>query len=300
VRPLAPHCAAVLSAHRFSLLAVLMAGAASAQTLTATTDATFTLTSTQPAQTGGEGSGTVTVGCSPCANPAHTQYYSFGGVEFFYLNAPTEPYTQRVSGNGADRNVNAWPYTISLLPSGARLYPRIVDGACACANGAETSNKSTVDLMSLAFTVPPYLQKPIVFGSKNNGDVLVGTEVKYAGGTCAAKPKGAEQVRVKLSGAGVDITRDFAEGEYVLGAGDITFTATMPGTVNVTCSLEPYGALSNVQTISVIAGSGGTGGGSATGAGGGSGGGDPPPGGCASVPGVFALLAVVMLRRGRC
>src|SRR5439155_15809944 len=91
-------------------------------------------------------------------------------------------------------------------------------------------------------------------------------------------------------GAGIDLTRDF-ESRDALGSG-IAVTARSTEPVSVSCSLEPYGAASNVITLSAVAAQAATE--SPT---------DPadataPQGGCSAAPSLsLAALLALLFRR---
>jgi hypothetical protein len=287
----------------------LVASASAAQTLTASGDLTFMLTTPLPVTdlaTVISGSGVVTLGCTPCANMANTQHYAFQGVQLVYEQAPSDPPAQTGSANQTDTTQTSVNYTMNNILPGQRVYPRLFQVSCSCGNGAEISNRINVDKTGLAVTINPFLEKVALVQDAANSLVAYdptgvpkGTAMVVKP-SCLGTPKGNETLRVHLSGAGVDTTKDFPTSEAIVMTG-VPFTPTATGTLTVTCSLEPYGALSNPQTMTVTDMSSGAGGGTGgTGGSSGTGGGAMQGGGCTQAPGAAAVvLALALLARRR-
>jgi hypothetical protein len=294
----------------YLLTSTLVASVSAAQTLTASGDITFTLTTPLPLTdlaTSIDGSGVVTLGCTPCANPSNSQHFDFQGVQFPYEQAPSDPPSREGSANLLDTSKTMVNYTITQLQPGTRVYPRLFQAGCSCGNGAQISNLINVDKTSLAFTVNPFLEDPgFAWDATDSLKTYDGASLPKGTAmvlkpTCFGTPKGNEKLRVHLTGAGVDATQDFASTDLALQNG-VPFTPTSTGTLTVTCSLEPYGAVSNSRTMTVVDATSGTGGGTQSGAGGGAsnGGGAQQGGGCTQGPGVAAmLLAIAVLARRR-
>jgi hypothetical protein len=297
-----------------TLSLTVVASASAAQTLTASGDLTFMLTTPLPITdlaTVISGSGVVTLGCTPCASSANTQHFSFEGVQLIYEQAPTDPPAQTGAANQTDTTVTSVSYTLNNINVGMRVYPRLLQVSCSCGNGAQTSNLLNVDKTNLAVTINPFLESIALVQDASNTLIAYdppalpkGTAMLLKPG-CLATPKGNETLRVHVSGAGVDTTKDFPTSDAILMNG-VPFTPTATGTITVTCALEPYDAVSNAQTVTVVDMSSGAGGGTSSGTGGGSsgtGGGAMQGGGCTQVPGaaavVLALALVTRRRRSR-
>jgi hypothetical protein len=292
------------------LTLMLVASASAAQTLTASGDLTFSVSTPLPITdlaTEISGGGTVTLGCTPCANPSNTQHYLFDGVQLAYEQAPTDPPALNASSNQTDTTQMTGPYTLNNIPVGIRVYPRLFNVSCSCGNGAQISNRINVDKTSLAFTVNPFLQAPS-FAWDATSALVTYDATSLPKGTamllkpnCYGTPKGNETLRMHLTGAGADTTKDFPSTDAIVTNG-VPFTPTATGTLTVTCSLEPYGALSNAQTMTVVDMASGAGGGTSGGTGGGSsGGGSMHVGGCTqgSGPVASAFALALLLRRSR-
>lgn len=107
------------------------------------------------------------------------------------------------------------------LPFGARLTPRVAytcDGVTRAEEGGPV-------------TVAPYLTNVAI----DQGTVWV---------PALAEPRGAERIRLRVWGEGLDVSADFATRELVLRG-----LTLPPDRVQVRATLEPYGVASNTRTV---------------------------------------------------
>ncbi len=218
--------------------------------------------------------------CPPEAPELH--YRVNGGTDAWYAGKRDEradSYTGAAFGN-LSVNVD----TDTGVKAGAAVVFISKSATCHCGN--RIGEGGFIEIESNVMAVAPGLSA---------SNIRVGDEEAIV---VSAKPQGTDTVTVKLSGGGLDETRTLTPADFGTQDGIfVRFTATQAGSMTITATLQPYGAV-NTRTITVRArDSGSTGGGSGGGSGGG-GGSDDEPMGCSST-GVVSLLALggLLLRR---
>lgn len=165
----------------------------------------------------------------------------------------------------------------------------VAEGAnCWCGNRALESGY--IDLEAATLAVPPWVVVPTSSKETFEDFLLIN-----------GKPRGSETIVVQLSGTGLSQTTTLDKDDFNSnGIAMIRFTPPQAGAAQVIATFQPYG-VARVASFTVASnGSSGGGGGGATGGGDGSGGGtEEQPSGCASTPGLVAVLALLGLIRRR-
>lgn len=229
---------------------------------------------------------TLALQCSlTCPPSAPTlKFQVVGTTTGYFVSDPSKTVGFVGTGFGSDPS-GLTDIVSEQFPAGTAFFVRAKSATCHCGNA--NGQGGFVDLETAPVRIPAWAS----FGSST-----VKTGFEYAL-SVSARPQGAEQVEVKLTGAGLDQTTvlgptDFSSG----GSGLVRYKATAPGTLTATTKLLPSGVTFTV-TKEVVAGTSGAGGGGGGGGSSGAGGGggdatmEPAPMGCQSSPG-FPIMAL--------
>lgn len=214
--------------------------------------------------------------CPPEA-PALT-YRVNGGSDAWYA-AKRDERADAYLGAGFGSASDGQNVTDPGFKAGVGLVVKVKSATCHCGN--RIGEGGYVDLESNVVAVPPWISADETMRQNDDEAIVV-----------SAKPRGSDAVEVKLSGAGLDETRTLTEADYGTDQSIfVRFKPTQPGTLNITATLQPYGATRSViSTVTARDVPSGSGGGSGSNTGGG-GGGPEEPEGCSST-GALSLVAL--------
>jgi hypothetical protein len=217
-----------------------------------------------------------------CPTTAPDRAFSVnGGIDAYFAGAPTERTGYIRSDFGfAPSGQNS--YVSQQFSAGTAFFFRAKSANCYCGNRAVESDFK--DFESNVLAIPPR----IIPTSARVGDAISSVLV-------AAKPRGTEQLEVKLEGAGLSETRTLGPADFESDAALVRFTPKEPGPLTITATFKPHG-VTGTATMTVT----GNAGGSTGGTGGGDGEAEPGSSSCSATGLGPALLALAwVLRRAR-
>lgn len=277
-----------------TVVAVLLGCSASAQAISGTLSANFVgFNEFGQATTHLQ----VNLACAlSCPSSAPTLSYSAAFIEGFFIAEPLQNVGYVSYGFLTAIGPSGTASTDSTsFPPGSNFLIKATSVTCQC--GGRTGEGGYIGLSSGVVNIPPWINVP-------EAPFKVG---EFLFLTVAATPRVSETVDVTVKGAGIDFTRSFPASDFVSNNSTPTSSTkaldvapTQPGTVTVTAAVT--GGPVATKTFEVLAsGAGGGSGGGASASGGGAGGGSEPAG-CAAVPALLPLGAILWLalrRRAR-
>lgn len=177
-----------------------------------------------------------TLKCPP-SDPKLT--FGVAGVEVFFISDPREKPGVLGPEFAADlREDGVVDAVVTFLPPGSQVSARVRGATCQC--GSRTGEGGAIDLHAQLVVIPPWVSF--------NGPLQAGSSATL---TITAKPKGAETIEVKVSGAGLDLTKKFTAADFDRRT-SVTWrvTPTAAGTLTTLAKMGG-GAASHTRTFEV-------------------------------------------------